>query len=96
MRPGLDLADVDGRTGRIAVACWAKDVRVVAASLRYAALIRVDVTRRDRFAEKVPSPLALLIPRPRTGLELADIEEPARNPRRGVVRRAVASCWIGR
>jgi hypothetical protein len=95
LRPGLDLADLDGKTGRIAVACWAKDVRVVAASLRYAALIRVDVTRRDPFAEKVPSPLALLIPRPRTektaeppvspavpriGLELADIEEPAPEP----------------
>jgi hypothetical protein len=77
------------------VACWAKDVRVLAASPRYAALIRVDVTRRDPFADRVPSPLALLVPRPRTdkdaevpvspslprvGLELADIEEPAPEP----------------
>jgi hypothetical protein len=96
LRPGLELADLDGKTGRIAVACWAKDVRVVAASPRYAALVRVDVTRRDPFAEKVPSPLALLIPRPRNqkkdaeapvspavprvGLELADIEEPPPEP----------------
>jgi hypothetical protein len=99
LRPGLELADLDGKTGRIAVACWAKDVRVVAASPRYAALVRVDVTRRDPFAEKVPSPLALLIPRPRNqkkdaeapvspavprvGLELADIEEPPAPDPRG-------------
>jgi hypothetical protein len=96
LRPGLELADLNGKTGRIAVACWAKDVRVVAASPRYAALIRGDVTRRDPLAEKVPSPLALLIPKPRTttkdadvpaappmprvGLDLADIEEPAPEP----------------
>jgi hypothetical protein len=93
LRPGLELADLDGKTGRIAVTCWAKDVRVVAASQRYAALVRIDVTRRDPFAGLVTSPLTLLIPRPRittedadvpvspavprVGLELADIEEPA-------------------
>jgi hypothetical protein len=95
LRPGLDLTDLDGKTGRIAVTCWAKEVRVVSASQRYAALVRVDVTRRDPFAGLVISPLALLIPKPRTnkdadvpvspapprvGLELADIEEPAPEP----------------
>jgi hypothetical protein len=48
LRPGLELADLDGKTGRIAVACWAKQVRVVAASERYAALIRVDIARATR------------------------------------------------
>jgi hypothetical protein len=37
-RPGLGLADLEGRTGRLAVACWAGEVRVVRASTRYAAL----------------------------------------------------------
>jgi hypothetical protein len=92
LRPGLELADLDGRAGRIAVACWAKQVRVVAASERYAALIRVDIARRDPLTGRIESPLALLIPRLRTnvaevpvspavppiGLELADIpEQPA-------------------
>jgi hypothetical protein len=95
LRPGLDLADLDGKTGRIAVACWAKQVRVVAASEKYAALIRVDVARRDPLAGRVESPLALLIPSlrntntavkpeasalPPVGLDLTDIPEPAPEP----------------
>ncbi len=97
LRPGLELADLDNKCGRIAVACIAKQVRVVAASERYAALIRVDVARRDPLAVRIDSPLALLIPSLRTGsaevpvlpavplvgLELADIEEPAPEPRGG-------------
>jgi hypothetical protein len=99
LRPGLDLADLDGKTGRIAVTCWARDVRVVAASPRYAALIRVDIARRDPLSGRIDSPLALLIPGLHdttsaevpvspavspVGLELADIEEPpAPDPRGG-------------
>ena len=99
LRPGLELLDLDGKTGRIAVACWAKQVRVVAASERYAALIRVDIARRDPLAARIDSPLALLIPSrrneyeadvpvspavPPVGLDLADIEEPpAVQPRGG-------------
>jgi hypothetical protein len=96
LRPGLELADLDGKTGRIAVACWAKQVRVVAASERYAALIRVDIARRDPLVVRIDSPLALLISNPRkssgadvpvssavplVGLDLADIPEPAPEPR---------------
>jgi hypothetical protein len=91
LRPGLELADLDGKTGRMAVACGAKQIRVVAASERYAALIRVDVARRDPLSGRIDSPLALLIPGlkdkrektdeqvlvPLVGLDLADIEEPA-------------------
>lgn len=57
LRPGLDLADLDGKTGRMAVACWAGEVRVVRASSRYAALVRVDITRRDPLIDVVRSPL---------------------------------------
>ena len=94
LRPGLELADLDGKTGRVAVACLAKEVRVVAASPRYAALIRVDVARRDPLADVVDSPLAALVAQlrgmdadvpvspavPRVGLDLADVDEPAPEP----------------
>jgi hypothetical protein len=97
LRPGVDVADLDGKTGRIAVTCWAKQVRVVAASERFAALIRVDVARRDPLAVRIDSPLALLIPSlrntnadvpvspavPPVGLDLADIPEPPPEPRGG-------------
>jgi hypothetical protein len=62
LRPGLCVDDLDGRTGRIAVACIAKQVRIVPASDRYAALLRVDIARRDPLSERIESPLALLIP----------------------------------
>jgi hypothetical protein len=62
LRPGLDLSDLEGRIGKLAVACWAKEVRVVHASRRFAALIRVDVARRDPLVGRVDSPLSVLIP----------------------------------
>jgi hypothetical protein len=62
LRPGLCLEDLDGRTGRIAVACIAKQVRIMPASERYAALLRVDIARRDPLSGRVESPLSLLIP----------------------------------
>ena len=91
LRPGLELTDLDGKAAQIAVAMPAKQVRVVAASERYAALIRVDIARRHPLAGRIDSPLALLIPSLRTtkkktdapvspvpvGLDLADIPEPA-------------------
>jgi hypothetical protein len=95
LRPGLELADLDGKTGRIAVVCWAKQVRVVPASEKYAGFVRVDIARRDPLAGRVDSPLALLIPSlrnttktvtpvspalPPVGLDLADIPEPAPEP----------------
>jgi len=88
LRPGLDLSDLDGKTGRMAVACWAGEVRVVRASTRYAALVRIDVTRRDPLTGLVVSPLArqfgpdgdLLVPvspgLPPLGLDLDDVPEP--------------------
>jgi hypothetical protein len=98
LRPGLSLEDLEGKAPLIAVACIAKQVRITAASERYAALLRVDIARRDPLADDVRSPLALLIPSlrsntqadvpvspavPPVGLELADIEEPAVPDARG-------------
>jgi hypothetical protein len=58
------LADLEGRTGKMAVACWVDEVRVVRSSTRYAALIRVDVARRDPLTATVASPLAVLFREP--------------------------------
>ncbi|GIH03395.1 hypothetical protein Rhe02_14620 [Rhizocola hellebori] len=93
LRPGLDLADLDGGTGRMAVACWAGEVRVCRASTRYAALVRVDIARRDPLQRLVSSPLARefagvgIWPAesaagvPVSGLDLDDVPEPAVDPR---------------
>jgi len=90
LRPGLDLSDLDGRTGKMAVACWAGEVRVVRASARFAALVRVDVTWRDPLTDVVPWPLAERIPAqsgapsvaalPLVGLDLPDVPEPEEQP----------------
>lgn len=85
LRPGLDLSDLEGRADKLAVACWASEVRVVRASARFAALVRVDVTRRDPVAAVVVSPLARLVGAPAdtsvpimgqvVGLDLPDVPE---------------------
>jgi hypothetical protein len=61
LRPGLDLTDLDGKADKVAVSCWASEARMVRASTRFAALIRVDLTRRDALTGKVASPLAALV-----------------------------------
>jgi hypothetical protein len=99
LRPGLDLTDLEERTGKLAVACWASEVRAIRASQRFAALIRLDVTRRDPLTGTVPSVLARAVPARRSdvdvpvspavvplGLDLTDIEPTASVPGRG--RRA--------
>ena len=85
----------------MAVACWAGEARVVRTSTKYAALVRVDLARRDPLTGLVASPLALLIPRqhnntdadvpvspgmPPVGLDLADVPEPAPESRGGARR----------
>ena len=62
LRPGLALSDLDGRTDQLAVACWATTVRVIRANSPYAALIRVDITRRDPLRATVRSPLVGMVP----------------------------------
>jgi hypothetical protein len=93
LRPGLSVADLeqDGQLKRLAVACWANEVRVVRSSRRNAALIRVDITRREPLAGRVLSPLPEIVPDsfpanapvspatppmpPTGGLDLADVPE---------------------
>ncbi|MFC0005522.1 hypothetical protein [Micromonospora siamensis] len=89
LRPGLSLRDLeqDGQVQKLAVACWANEVRVMRASRRYAALIRVDITRREPLAGKVVSPLPDYVPTdvpvnaptspgmPPVGLDLPDVPD---------------------
>jgi hypothetical protein len=92
LRPGLSLRDLeqDGQVQKLAVACWANEVRVMRASRRYAALIRVDITRREPLADTIVSPLPDYLPAdmpataptspglPPVGLDLTDVpDEPA-------------------
>jgi hypothetical protein len=92
LRPGLALTDLEGKTPQLAVACWAGEVRVVRASPRYAALLRVDLARRDPLTRLVSSPLVDLLGgwhpdapvspgMPPVGLDLDDVPEPAPEPR---------------
>jgi hypothetical protein len=62
LRPGLALSDLEGRIDKLAVTCWADEVRVSLAG-RKATLLRVDVTRRNPLAEKVASPLPDVVKR---------------------------------
>src|SRR5262249_35464790 len=62
LRPGLALAALEDKTDQLAVACWASLVRVTPASERHAALVRIDVARRDPLAGKVAYPLATAVP----------------------------------
>ncbi|MFI7431869.1 hypothetical protein ACIBPB_33390 [Micromonospora sp. NPDC049836] len=89
LRPGLSLRDLeqDGQVQKLAVACWANEVRVMRASRRYAALIRLDITRREPLAGKVVSPLPDYVPTdvptnaptspgmPPVGLDLPDVPD---------------------
>ena len=61
LRTGLDMAELENRTAKIAVTCWSSDVQV-SVSRRFAALVRVDVTRRDPLTGLVTSPLVGLVP----------------------------------
>lgn len=58
MRPGLSITDFDSRTEHLAAACWAREVRLQR-SRRIAALVRIDIVRRDPLIAPTPitSPL---------------------------------------
>lgn len=98
LRPGLSLSDLEGRMDKLAVACWAKDVRVAREKSSSAALIRVDITRRNPLRAKVSSPLTALLtemdldeaipsgPPPAVGLDLADVPDPKSNQDNASVR----------
>lgn len=57
LRPGLSHADLTARLDKIAVACHAKAVLIEQASERTAALLRVDIKRRNVLNANVGSPL---------------------------------------
>jgi hypothetical protein len=49
LRPGLSVNHLQERTEAVAAACWARDARV-RRSPKLAALVRVDILRRDPLA----------------------------------------------
>ncbi|MEU5884415.1 hypothetical protein [Spirillospora sp. NPDC047279] len=57
LRPGLSLADVQARLDHIATGCWAAQARAEAASATNAALVRLDIIRRDGLTGTVVSEL---------------------------------------
>lgn len=57
MRPGLSHSDLENRSETISSACWARHA-VISRSARNAALIRIDIERRDPLSKAVlTSPL---------------------------------------
>jgi len=69
LRPGLSGRDIDNVTDRIAAACWAARARVKVSPKR-AAVVSVDVIRRDPLATTTPitSPLGRFdVPHPQQG-----------------------------
>jgi hypothetical protein len=61
LRTGLDVAELEAGAVKIAVTCWASEVQVLA-SRRFAALVRLDITRRDPLTGVVGSHLLDGIP----------------------------------
>jgi hypothetical protein len=57
LRPGLSLDAIQTRAPQIAVACWADSAVAEAASDSNAALVRLDLKRRDALTGTVASPL---------------------------------------
>jgi hypothetical protein len=53
MMPGLSATDLEDRTEHLAAACWARDARVHRVR-SLAALVRVDVIRRDPLTRPEP------------------------------------------
>ncbi|GAA4565019.1 hypothetical protein GCM10023176_12170 [Micromonospora coerulea] len=87
LRPGLSLADLEGRLDRIAVACHASTALVERASDGNSAYLRFDIKRREVLTATVGSPLVDVInpdtptadrPSPviPTALDLPDVDAP--------------------
>ncbi|MCM0674674.1 hypothetical protein NCC78_08230 [Micromonospora phytophila] len=87
LRPGLSMADLEGRLDRIAVACHAATALVERASDGNAAYLRFDIKRREVLTANVSSPLVDVInpdtpsvdrPAPviPTALDLPDVDAP--------------------
>jgi hypothetical protein len=61
LRTGLDVVGLETQAGLLAVTCWASGVQLTP-SRRFAALVRLDITRRDALRPMVASGLPALIP----------------------------------
>ena len=61
LRPGLCLEDIMTSLEEIAAACWAASVLADQASASNAALIRIDIKRRDTLTGTVRSPLTAVL-----------------------------------
>ncbi|MGK5441819.1 hypothetical protein ACSNN7_08350 [Micromonospora sp. URMC 105] len=61
LRPGLSMADLEGRLDRIAVACHAATALIERASDGNAAYLRFDIKRREVLTATVGSPLVDVI-----------------------------------
>jgi hypothetical protein len=61
LRPGLSVNELQNRADKIAVACHASTVIVDRASSRTAALVRVDIKRREVLGALVGTPLADMV-----------------------------------
>jgi len=76
LRPGLDLNDLLQRLDKIAVACWASTALAEAASRSNAALVRLDIKRRDVLTRTITSPLLDMIKSGTPATERDTIEIP--------------------
>ena len=61
LRPGLSLADIQQRADKIAAGCWASTVIADQARSANAALVRIDIKRRDPLTGTSTSPLKTVI-----------------------------------
>ena len=61
LRPGLSLADIQERADKIAAGCWASTVIADQANSSNAALVRIDIKRRDPLTGTITSPLKTVI-----------------------------------
>jgi hypothetical protein len=79
LRPGLALEDLttEGGLARLAVGCWAHEVRVSRAFGRFAPLVRVDITRRNPLTGVISSPLTSLLPDPDAEFDVVDVDTSA-------------------
>jgi hypothetical protein len=62
LRPGLSLKGLADQIDKLAVACWAKETTIVAGARNHAALVRVDIVRRNPLADTIVSPVPDLVP----------------------------------
>ena len=101
LRPGLSLADVQGRTDKIAAACWASTVTADMANPSNSALVRFDIKRRDPLTGTIASPLTAMVgtvvPRRKTdapapvALDLTDVTPEDVTPAKGSKTAPVAA-----